>query len=95
MSVSLNGTNYVSEETKNSFENTLNDGFKVKNSTTSGSKSKPNSSNGNSPDSLSEGTEKMPPEKINQVNPMPIPEEKTLMNSSIIYKTSGGKKNAS
>ena len=86
LSVSLNGTNYVSEATKNSFENTLNDGFEVKNSATSGSKSKPNSSNGNSPDSLSEGDEKMPPEKINQVNPMPTPEEKTLMTEASSIK---------
>ena len=68
LSVRLNGTNYVSEATKNSFENTLNDGFNIKNSATSVSKSKPNPSNGNSPVSLSEGAEKMPSEKINQVN---------------------------
>ena len=91
LSVSLNGTNYVSEATKNSFENTLNDGFKVKNSATSGSKSKPNSSNGNSPDSLSEGDEKMPPEKINQVNPMPTPEEKTLKTQASSIKHQEGK----
>ena len=39
LSVRLNGTNYISEATKNDYENTLNDGFKVKNLVTSESKS--------------------------------------------------------
>jgi len=86
LSVSLNGTNFVSEATKNSFENTLNDGFKVKNSATSESKFKPNKSNGNSPDSISEGAEKMHSDKINQVNTMPKPEEKKLKNQASSIK---------
>ncbi len=86
LSVSLSGTNYVSEATKNSFEKTLNDGFNVKNSVTSRSISNPNSSNGNSPGSLSDNAVKMSPDKINQVNPMSIHEELTSKNQASSIK---------
>ena len=77
LSVRLNGTNYVSDATRNDFEIALNDGFKVKHAVTSGSNSESNSNNGNSPDSLREGAEKINSVEINEVNSLSA-QEKTV-----------------
>ncbi len=78
LSVRLSGTNYVSDATRNDFENALNDGFKVENAITLDSSSESNSNKVNSPDSLSEGAEKIHSVEINEVNSIPAPEEKTV-----------------
>ena len=87
LSVRLNGTNYVSDATRNDFENALNDGFRVKNAVTSGSNSESNSNNGNFLDSPSEGAEKMHSVEINEVKSLSAPEQITVKDqtSSIKY----------
>ena len=87
LSVRLNGTNYISEATKNDYENTLNDGFKVKNLVTSESKSESNSNKGSSTDSLNEGPENNHHVEINELNTIPVTKENTVNDqaSSIKY----------
>jgi len=63
MNVRLNGTNYVSEKTRQEFENAMNDGFQVSNSVASSSDLDPVSFTSTRTSSLTAGTSELPANK--------------------------------